>query len=244
MCLKYSIFLVFSIFIYSFGNKKEVLSQSETISHKQWDVLLKKHVDNEGNVDYKNFKKDSTALNIYLDHLADNSPTDDWSKNETVAYYINIYNAGTIKLIVDNYPVKSIKDIKNPWLKKRIRIGDREWSLGGIEYKILRKIGEPRMHFAINCASYSCPKLLNEAYTSGNIESQLQTVTIDFLKDTKRNRITQNRVQLSKIFKWYHKDFTKNSSLIAYINTLSGKNISNTIKIEYLEYDWTLNEKK
>lgn len=248
MCLKKYILLAMGILSFSFGNKEEALPETgieiEKATHEQWDVLLKKYVDLEGNVDYKNFKNDIGALNTYLNNLSIHAPSDNWSKSEKLAYYINIYNAATVKLILDNYPIKSIKDIKSPWLKKRVMIGDREWSLGGIEYKILRKMDEPRMHFAINCASYSCPKLLNEAYTSAKMESQLQKATMEFLNDSKRNRIEKNKVQLSKIFKWYNKDFTQNGSLISYINMHSGKNISNKIKIEYLEYNWTLNEKK
>ncbi len=248
MYIKKYILLVMGILSFSFGNKEETLPETgidiEKSTHEQWNVLLKKYVDLEGNVDYKNFKSDIGALNAYLEDLSIHSPSNNWNKNEKLAYYINIYNAATIKLILDNYPIKSIKDIKNPWLKKRVMIKGKEWSLGGIEYKILRKMDEPRMHFAINCASFSCPKLRNEAYTSAKMESQLQKVTLDFLNDPKRNRIEKNKVELSEIFKWYNKDFTQNSSLIGYINKHSSKNISHKIKIEYLEYNWTLNEKK
>src|SRR5690606_8831711 len=109
-------------------------------------------------------------LNTYVDYLSTQIPQDNWSKDELLAYYINVYNANTIKLILENYPTKSIKDIKNPWLKNRVKIGDKDFSLADIENGILRKMDEPRIHFAINCASFSCPKLLNTAYTANNVE--------------------------------------------------------------------------
>ena len=108
--------------------------------------------------------------------LSENEPTEVWSVQELLAYYINTYNAYTVNLILDNYPLKSIKDISGPWTKAIIPIGDNKLSLGGLENGILRKMNEPRIHFAINCASYSCPKLLNEAFTASRIDEQLEQV--------------------------------------------------------------------
>ena len=220
----------------SYGN------ENDNVDHSVWDHLLKKYVDDNGDVNYKGFKQEAKLLNGYIDYLATKIPSENWSKQEKLAYYINVYNANTIKLIIANYPTKSIKDIKNPWSKNRIKIGEEDFSLEDIEHKILRKMNEPRIHFAINCASASCPKLLNMAYTADNIETLLEKAAKDFISDSDKNKISKENVQLSKIFDWYKKDFTKNGSLIDYINQYSKVKIDSDAKIFYLEYDWNLNE--
>ncbi len=217
---------------------------SVDLSHKDWDKLLKKYVDAEGNVDYQGFKGDEEILNQYLEFLGENAPSVTASREEKLAYYINLYNAATVKLILDNYPVASIKDIKSPWDKKWINVGESTLSLGAIEHKILRKMDEPRIHFAINCASYSCPKLSNEAYTVAGLESQLEAASSDFVNDTKRNRISGDNAEISEIFRWYKSDFTENGDLVDYINKYSETPIAKGTKVQYLKYDWSLNEIK
>ncbi|MRI01793.1 DUF547 domain-containing protein [Kriegella sp. EG-1] len=212
-----------------------------TTDHTLWNTLLKKHVDSDGNVNYAAFKTDKVDLETYLDQLNKNSPSDTWSKNEKLAYYINLYNAATVKLILDNYPLKSIKDINSPWDKKWVLVGGKKYSLGSIEHKILRKMDEPRIHFAINCASYSCPKLINTAFTADKMEAQLEAATIDFINDSSRNKISENNIQLSNIFKWYKTDFTDKSSLIDYLNKYAKIKASENAKLSYLNYDWGLN---
>jgi hypothetical protein len=103
---------------------------------------------------------------------------------------------------------------------------------------------EPRIHFAINCASYSCPRLLNRAFTASKLEEQLETVTSQFINDPTRNKISKNAVELSKIFKWYKRDFTNKNTLIEYLNTYSDLKILPKADIKYLTYDWRLNEKR
>ncbi len=213
-------------------------------SHANWDKLLRKYVDNTGNVDYKSFKNSSSELSAYLEMLAKNSPKTDWSKNERLAYYINLYNAATVKLILDNYPTKSIKDISRPWGKDIVKIGNDVVSLGHIEHKILRKMNEPRIHFAINCASYSCPKLVNKAFTASGMSAQLEAATKDFVNDTTRNQFTASEAKLSEIFKWYKGDFTDKGSLKDYINNYLSTPMTASTKIKYLKYDWNLNEKR
>lgn len=212
--------------------------------HNSWNELLSKHVDSEGNVDYAAFVKDKRALEGYLDHLDKNAPTEKWSKNEKLAYYINLYNAATVKLIIDNYPLKSIKDINSPWDKRWVLVDGKKLSLGNIEHKILRKMDEPRIHFAINCASYSCPKLINKAFLPETMEEQLEDATIDFVNDTSRNKISENKVQLSNIFKWYKGDFTDNGTLIDYLNLYSKTKTEKKAKVSHLTYDWGLNESR
>ncbi|MCM4172050.1 DUF547 domain-containing protein [Arenibacter sp. TNZ] len=212
------------------------------LDHSDWDKLLKKHVDNDGNVDYRGFTKDITVLRTYLDYLSNNRPSDEAPKPEKLAYYINLYNAATVKLILDNFPTKSIKDIKNPWGKNIVKIGNEDISLGDLEHKILRKMDEPLIHFAINCASYSCPKLLNKAFNAVNLEKLLEQTAIDFINDPKRNLLTTEKASLSEIFNWYKKDFTEKGSLIEYINKYAIKKLTSNTKINYLNYNWALNE--
>ncbi len=215
------------------------------VDHSAWNTLLKKHVTAQGLVDYKGFKNDSAKLEAYLKMLSKQNPSDDWSVQELLAYYINLYNAATVKLIVENYPVKSIKDIDGPWTKGRVAVGNTMLSLGGIENGILRKMNEPRIHFAINCASISCPKLLNEAYTAAKINEQLDRVTKAFINSTE-NEISAKSPKLSSIFDWYQKDFTVNGKqdVIGYINQFSKTQINAGATITYKNYDWNLNEQK
>ncbi len=212
------------------------------LSHKQWAGLLHKHVDKTGNVNYKAFKKDEDALADYLSYLGSHNPGETDSRDELLAYYINLYNAATVKLILEHYPVSSIRDIKNPWGRKGITVGDQQYSLNQIEHKILRKMGEPRIHFAINCASVSCPKLLGVPFEAQKLEQQLQDVSRYFINDSLKNRITVNKLSLSALFKWYKSDFTLSGSLAEYISRYSEIPFSPKPKVEFLKYDWRLNE--
>ncbi|MBW6478324.1 MAG: DUF547 domain-containing protein [Bacteroidales bacterium] len=163
-----------------------------------------------------------------------------------MAYWINAYNAFTIKLITENYPVKSIKDINkdsSPWDLRFIVINDRTYSLGEIENQILKKeFNDPRFHFAINCASISCPKLLNEAYQPATLNRQLDYAARDFINDETRNRISPGSAQLSSVFEWYNGDFTREGTLIDFINRFSETKIGSNAKVKYLPYNWNLNE--
>ncbi len=219
-------------------------SSEVTVDHSKWDALLKKHVTKEGLVDYKSFMKDRAELNSYLSELSKLKPTKGWSVQEQLAYYINIYNAYTVDLILNNYPTKSIKDIDGNWTKDIVQIGDVKISLGGIENSILRKMNEPRIHFAINCASISCPKLLSEAFTAAKINEQLDRVTKEFVNSDK-NEISKNLVKLSSIFDWYKNDFTDDGkTVLEYINKYSEVKIDAGTTVNYKDYNWNLNEQK
>jgi len=148
----------------------------------------------------------------------------------------------TIDLILRNYPVISIKDIQNPWKQRIWKLDNKDYNLEEIEHQILRKMNEPRIHFAIVCASVSCPKLQNEAYTASNIESQLTNVTKEFLADSVKNNISEQYLELSKIFQWFSKDFKQNGSLIDFLNQYTSIEISENAKIKFKDYNWSLNE--
>ncbi|UQD57342.1 DUF547 domain-containing protein [Flavobacterium sp. K5-23] len=220
----------------------EISSTSNHIDHKQWDDLLRKNVSAKGNVNYKGFKKEAKQLQSYLDELANKTPEKSWSKNAVLAYWINAYNAFTVKLIIDNYPVKSIKDINDPWGKKFFTLGGKKYSLEQIEHEILRKMDEPRIHFAINCASFSCPNLLNEAYTEAKIEKQLESVSKSFVNDKTKNTISADRIEISEIFNWFSGDFKTKGTLIDFLNQYSSTKINKKATVKFKSYNWNLNE--
>lgn len=225
-------------------------SNSSPVDHSVWTELLQKHV-KEGKLNYQGILNDSVKFNGYLSDLKSSLPNDNnWSHEEQFAYWINAYNAFTVDLIVQNYPIKSIKDIKggvafinSVWDIKFIKIEGQEFDLNNIEHGILRdKFKDPRIHFAINCASISCPALKDEAYTPDRIDQQLNEAARDFLYDKSKNSINIQEAKLSKIFKWFKKDFTKGQSLVEFLNTFLDSPISESTKISSLDYDWNLND--
>lgn len=216
-------------------------ANAQQFDHSTWDAVLNKYVSTKGEVNYKAIKNDPTELNSYLDQLSSAKPNKTWSKEETLAFYINAYNAFTVKLIIDNYPTKSIKDIKQPWDKKFISIDGKTLSLNNIEHDILRKLDEPRIHFAINCASISCPKLLNKAFTSSALDQQLEMVTKAFINSSE-NTITEKKIEISKLFSWFKSDFTTNGTVVDYFNKYSDITIHKKAKIKFKDYNWNLNE--
>lgn len=214
--------------------------------HQAFDELLRKYVTSNGNVNYKGFKTEITKLNSYIKELDKQYANyNSWSKNKQLAFWINVYNAHTIKLITDNYPVSSITKIKGgkPWDYKFIKLGDKTYTLNEVENEIIRpKFKEPRIHFAVNCAAKSCPKLMNKAWTEDNLNSSLTTQTKAFLANSTENQLSAKQVKLSKIFEWYNVDFTDNGSLISFINKYSSTTVSDNAKVLYNEYNWELNE--
>ncbi|WP_179004701.1 DUF547 domain-containing protein [Winogradskyella forsetii] len=215
---------------------------TEAFDHSIFNALLKKHVSENGHVDYKGFKSDAKSLQNYIALLKTYQPKDSWSKEDKLAYWINAYNALTIDLILRNYPTKSIKDIKNPWDQRLWQFGDKWLNLNAIEHDILRNMDEPRIHFAIVCASVSCPTLQNDAFIASNLEAQLTNATKEFLADSSKNEISQNNLRLSKIFKWFKKDFEQNGSLIDFLNQYTTVAISESAEKSYKDYNWDLND--
>lgn len=220
-----------------------IQSFAQNFDYKNYTSLLSKHVSSKGNVNYDLLKSNVADLNKVVAEFEKSYPTNSWSRNEILAYYINSYNLHTLKKVVDNYPTKSIKNINNAWDDKFIPLGSKKISLSYIEHSILRKMNEPRIHFAINCASYSCPDLLNVPYLPNTIDAQLEKVTKDFINDTTKNSITSSEIKISEIFNWFAGDFkTKNSSLIDFINKYSSVKVDENAKVRYLKYNWSLNK--
>ena len=147
-----------------------------------------------------------------------------------------------MKLILKNYPIASIRDLKKPWDSASLNLPNNTLTLNDIEHKVLRKMGDPRIHFAINCASASCPKLSNEAYRASRIPKQLEDATLLFINDNSKNLIAKNTLSLSRIFLWFSRDFGSKKERIAFIQKYSEKPFEDTAKITYQKYDWSLNE--
>jgi len=235
--------------------------QGTTFDHSKFDTLLKTYVQN-GKVNYAALKQDK-RLDEYLQQLSEADPEALPTREEKIAFWINAYNAYTLKLVVDNYPIKSITDLSalgylslpfdSPWKRKFCKVGGKTYSLDEIEHDILRgKFGEEQIHFAVNCASESCPVLRSEAYTGAKLGAQLREQAEAFLRDSTRNHIKLegNTLYLSKIFEWYRSDFeSKKGSLLKYIaQFFSGEERerleSGNITIKFLDYNWNLNEAK
>ncbi|MDY6971357.1 MAG: DUF547 domain-containing protein [Thermodesulfobacteriota bacterium] len=212
--------------------------------------LLQKYVQ-DGHVDYSGFKKEEEKLNQYLGVL-EKIDSQKLSRDEEFAFYINAYNAWTIKLVLSGYPgIKSIKDLgsflKSPWKRKICRIDGTTLSLDDIEHKVLRpRFQDPRVHFAINCASISCPPLISDPYKGSMLDLQLDRAVKAFINDPARNYLDVNTLYVSKIFDWFAEDFDNNivgfvfkyaqGDLEKRLQSAPGK-----IAVKYLEYDWSLN---
>ncbi len=218
--------------------------------HSIYASLLGKHV-NQGRVDYRGFKTDESVLDQYLKRLEETA-TKDLSRDEQFAFYINAYNAWTIKLILSGYPgIQSIKDLGSlwgsPWKKKICRIDGDVITLDDIEHEILRpRFQDPRVHFAINCAALSCPPLISEPYQGDILEQQLDRSARAFINNPHRNYFKDNTLYVSKIFKWFAEDFHRD--IIGFFLRYAEENLKrelqaakSRIKIKYLLYDWSLN---
>ncbi len=225
-----------------------VVSISLQAQQEKLDKILTTYVNTDGIVDYQSLKKNESQLDDYLSYLESTSPNKDWSDNKEKAFWINAYNAYTLKMILDNYPLKSITNIsnngKNAWKTPFAKVGNKTYTLDHIEHEILRKkFKDPRIHVGVNCASVSCPKLANFAFTEENIETELEMLMKDFINDSNRNKLDSKKVQISEIFNWFKEDFTAKGSVIDYINKYAKNPVNKKAKIKYLAYNWNLNGK-
>lgn len=233
-------------------------SNQNSIDHGDWQELLEAYViEDETGInyfDYGEFEEDDNSL--LQSYIASTSAIDprQYNGNEQQAYWINLYNALTVKLILDNYPVESITKLGNnltsfgPWDDTATSIAGQTLSLNDIEHRILRPVwGDARVHFAVNCASIGCPNLQATAYTGNNLNQMLDKGANEYLAHPRGMRFEGETLILSKIFDWYGEDFGANSKEV--LSTLSvhapatikDKLINYDGKINY-EYDWALNE--
>jgi hypothetical protein len=228
--------------------------------HAEFDAILRDHV-SEGVVDYRELKVNEGSLDSYLSVLESINPSI-LDRNGRLAFWINAYNAYTLKLILNHYPrIESIKDIPSSkrWKARQWSVDGKLYSLDDIEHKILRKMNEPRIHFAIVCASYSCPDLRNEAYDAGRLDEQLEDATRNFLNNSDKGLLiseeegviwgTNYTLYLSAIFRWFGEDFEAAAgSVVDYIVPYVSDDTRDFIlshrdelKVKHLDYDWNLN---
>jgi hypothetical protein len=225
----------------------------DTVDNSLYASLLSKYV-KDGVVDYQGFQDEEGRLDAYLKVL-EGTDTSKLSRDEQLAFYINAYNATTIKLILSSYPgIKSIWDLggrffNKPFDKKVVRIEGKTISLDDLEHGIIRpRFKEPRVHFAVNCASKSCPPLISEPYQGSTLDEQLTAATRAFLNDREKNYLDGKKLYVSKIFKWFKKDF--NDDVVGFFvqfadEELKGKLVEDRdkVKVKHLDYDWSLNGK-
>jgi hypothetical protein len=221
-----------------------------TVDHALFGELLSKYV-REGGVDYAGFQSEEARLDQYLSVLENTDP-DTLGREEQFAFYINAYNAWTIKLILTGYPgVESIKDLgslfRSPWKRDFVRIDGKRLTLDDIEHGILRpRFKDPRVHFAINCASKSCPPLISEPYRGEVLNAQLDRVTREFLNMPGNYRLEGDTLWVSSIFKWFSGDF--NDDPVGFYRTYAEGELKKQLdrrrerlKVKHLDYDWSLN---
>ena len=227
-------------------------------THAVFGKVLRTFVE-DGRVDYTGLKKNPADLKVYLGQLASITETEfrKWSEPEQIAFLSNLYNAATLQLIVDHYPVKSIRDIggrwKGPWKQEVVSLFGEKVTLDHVEHDLLRKdYKEPRVHFALVCAARSCPPLRGAPYTPGRLDEQLEDQGRIFLNTPSKNRLDleHRTAYLSKIFDWFHGDFEGHSgSVLAFVRPYFSEETSKkledgTFRVEYLDYDWALNDRK
>jgi hypothetical protein len=227
-----------------------LVAAGETVDHAVFGELLGKYVKN-GRVDYAGFKAEESKLEQYLAFLEKIDP-ETLGRNEQYAFYINAYNAWTIKLVLTGYPgLTSIKDLgsilQSPWSKEFVRVNGKTLTLDDIEQRVLRpRFKDPRVHFAINCASKSCPPLGSEPYLGATLDAQLDRVTRDFVNASANYRLDGDTLWISSIFKWYSEDFDNDP--VGYYLRYAEPSLKSALlekgkrlKVKYLDYDWSLN---
>lgn len=215
-------------------------------------------------VQYAQLKKNRTGFDAYIKQLEqlNKAEFEGFTVKQKLAFWINVYNAYTLQLIIDNYPVKSIKEIKgggllsvfsSPWKIEFIPLFGKKIHLDEVEHEIIRKqFDEPRIHFAVNCASISCPSLMNEAFTAKQLDQQLDKMAKNFITNSLKNKVDSKKktLSISKIFDWYGGDFDKKhggpvqyiAKIITDDPTIQKDIRSGQYDLNYLDYDWNLNK--
>lgn len=234
----------------------------DQIDHSAWDALLKKYVDEDGQVDYRGWKASGEAvgqLDAYLATLSTGDTDGRASKEAKLAFWINAYNAVTVKGILREYPTTSIRNHTaalwgyNIWKNLKLRVDGQTPPLDDIEHQILRPLGEPRIHFAIVCASIGCPRLLNEAYVAERLDAQLDTNAKHFFAQRQNFQVepANKTIRLSSILKWFGEDFGASQSAVLrrlspWLPNDAARRLAADagVRVRYLSYDWDLNEQK
>lgn len=276
-CNRYRI----SFFTFFFSLASSLVSQATPPEdfYQEYSKTLSTHVDSEGYVDYEALKKDSADLDAFLSKARKLSPQEfeAWDSEDRLAFWINAYNACTLRAILDHYPIQSsffgslrypknsIRQIKGVWTDLTFPILGKKMTLDQIEHDTIRsQFQEPHIHFAVNCASKGCPRLLNTPYTADRLEQQFTEQITDFIKDPSKFRVNEKEgFRVSQLLKWYGADFVDHTEIehtfprlneqeqsvvnffFPYLEKQQQEYLqSNRFDFGYLDYDWTLNDRK
>ncbi len=235
-------------------------SSSKSVNHATWDKLLKTYVHKTksglNEVDYKAFKKSGhRALKTYLRQLQSTN-VKSLNRKEQFAFWVNLYNAKTIEIILSKYPVSSIRKIKSgifspgPWKLKNMKVNGEALTLDDVEHKILRGLWrDPRIHYAVNCASIGCPNLARDAFTAANSQKLLNAGARAYINSPRGVKVSRGRVQASKIYKWFKKDFGGNErGILKHLRLYAAPKLAAKLKtarsISSYNYDWSLNDQR
>ncbi len=231
----------------------------ETFDHSAFDAILETVVDERGFVDYAALAAEPAALDAYLAGLAAADPSK-LSDADRLAFWLNVYNAYTLKLAADNYPIESLHDVvsgvfiplvNTPFKVEFVVVGGETMTLDKVEHGIIRpEFEEPRIHFALVCAAYSCPPLRAEAYVGDRLDAQLDEQARRFLYNPDKNRVPDDEetIRLSKIFDWFGGDFGDNDDeLQRFLAPYFEGEVRETLEaggygVGFLKYDWSLND--
>ncbi len=210
--------------------------------YKTISPFFKKYINKNGVVDYVLLKKRSAELEKTLSYLTKIPPLDTWHRNEKLAYWLNVYNLQMLKIIVEHYPFENMLDLYDGkiWQVKCVKIGEKTYCLDEIEQDIIRReLKEPRIHFAFFTGAVSSPVLLNQVFTPANMNQHFETLTKRYI-GTNNNQISESKIVISPIFKWYESDF---KDIIAFINQYSSVKIRKDAEVVFADYNWNLKEK-
>ena len=278
------ILVLLGLFVFGCTTIKPVIKDSQPVdptifSNERFDRVLEQYVNERGLVDYSALRVDLEDLEGYYYLITiyspDSHPNLFPSEKHKLAYWINAYNAGAIKTVMTYYPISSVLDVKQPgiffflsdksgfFFFQRLTFGGETTSLYYLENQVIRKrFGDPRIHFAINCASFGCPRLPRKSFSGEKLDQQLDHEARLFLTEKRNFKIyhDENVIYLSSIFKWYEEDFTnwysakfpgRKSDLLSYIELYLTpekieelKKVGNSYTLRFVPYDWRLNDQK
>jgi len=254
---KILLLILLGIAIISFGSLFTEKVYAETIDYEKLEKVLIAYVNSDGRVNYDGLKSNRIVLDDFITNQVENVDISSFSDNEKKAFWINAYNALTMRLIIDHYPLKfgGIRTINwgRPWSIK-MKVAGQQLTLGDIEHKILRKWDpiDPRIHFAINCASISCPSIFPTHFSSSKLDEQLDDAARNFVNDSQKNRLDRSTkiFHHSAIFNWFEEDFLTNDEdkltyILQYLNNNDKQFVldnKSEIKLKEDKYDWGLNK--
>ncbi|MGD8701155.1 MAG: DUF547 domain-containing protein [Desulfosarcina sp.] len=247
------IFMAFILLLTMLASIAPQTWATQKVDNRLYAELLALHT-RDGLVDYASFKTEHPKLKAYLEHLAGINPNA-LGRDDAFAYYINLYNAATIDLVLESYPgIDSIKDIGgffgNPWKIEFITLNDKKVHLDHVEHEILRPTyKDPRLHFAVNCASLGCPPLHGKPFEGDSLDATLDELTRQNMADPAHTRLEGDDLYVSKVFDWFGEDWGGKEDRVAFVRKYSSPaqateidRVGDSLDLKYSDWDWTLND--